>query len=85
MSQIKFKNKITMSLGRNGLLNTIGVNISLDYNRLDENNNVYKVMSIQPITSKNEIGRCEIEIPVENIDELIEHLIFLRDDQPTTT
>lgn len=85
MSQIKFKNKVTLSLGRNGWLNTKGVDLSYSYDRLDTQNKNYKVIRIQPITSRNETGRCEIEIPLENIDELIEHLIFLRDDQPTTT
>lgn len=85
MSQIKFKNKVTNSLGRNGWMNTIGLDIIHSYNRLDENNNTYKVFSINPINSKNNVGRCEIEIPFENIDELIEHLIFLRDDQSTKT
>jgi NADH/NAD ratio-sensing transcriptional regulator Rex len=32
------------------------------------------ILNIYPITSKNNIGRCLIEIPIEEIDNLIEIL-----------
>ena len=52
--------------GRNGYFNSIGLQLTKHDN--DD------VLNIYPITSKNNIGRCLIEIPVEEIDNLIEIL-----------
>ena len=52
--------------GRNGYFNSIGLKIT----KFEKDD----ILNIYPITSKNNIGRCLIEIPIEEIDNLIEIL-----------
>lgn len=74
MGQFKFKDKVAISQGRNGLLNTTGVSIYKSYGRLDSNNNVYDNVRIYPITSRDTEGNCWIEVPVDEIENFIEQL-----------
>jgi hypothetical protein len=53
------ENKTTLSIGRNGTMTTIGVEIF----QCCSLKNAFTEM--WPITSKNERGRCKIEIPAE--------------------
>jgi hypothetical protein len=60
--------EITTSFGRNGTLNTIAIDVS---------KNIWndgKTITISPITSKNVIGKCSIEIPVADIPKFIKEL-----------
>ena len=51
--------------GRNGYFNSIGLQLT--------KHNGDDILNIYPITTKNNIARCLIEIPVEEIDDLIEN------------
>lgn len=59
--------KNTYSLGRNGDIKTIAIDISLYEGSL-------RVIEISPITSKGLIGRCGIQIPIEDIQKIIDTL-----------
>ncbi len=54
-------------LGRNGMFRSTGVEVT-----------VFQLGSglvwIEPVTSKDKAGRCRIEVPVEDLDKLIEAL-----------
>ena len=63
--ELKFKRQIHFE-GRNGYFNSIGLKIT----KFDKDN----ILNIYPITSKNNVARCLIEIPVEEINNLIEIL-----------
>ena len=63
--KLEFKRQVHFE-GRNGYFKSIGL-------QLTKHNND-DILNIYPITSKNNIGRCLIEIPVEEIDDLIEIL-----------
>lgn len=63
--KIMFKDLVKFE-GRNGYFNSIGL-------QLTKHNND-DILNIYPITSKNNVARCLIEIPVEEIDDLIEIL-----------
>lgn len=63
--ELIFKNWVKFE-GRNGYFNSIGLRLI----KLEKED----ILSIYPITSKNNIGRCLIEIPIEEIDNLIEIL-----------
>lgn len=56
----------TLSLGRNGSMKTVGLDITSTNNQL----------SLTPINSKNNLGRCEINIPKDPavLRQLIERL-----------
>ncbi len=54
--EIKFKRPVQF-IGRNGCFKAIGLNLIVDTRS--------SVVSITPITSKNAIGNCLIEIPIE--------------------
>jgi hypothetical protein len=54
--EIKFKRPVQF-IGRNGCFTAIGLNLIV--------NSHSNAVSIAPITSKNAIGNCLIEIPVE--------------------
>lgn len=58
--KIKF-DKPTKFLGRNGMFDCTGLEIFL----------VEDVIYISPITSKGETGRAEIQIPKENVLDVI--------------
>ena len=63
--QVKF-NKFTQATGRNGCLKCSGLDIlSLDHNG---------TILLAPLTSKGYVARCDIEIPVEAVPELIAKL-----------
>ena len=63
--KLMFKNWVKFE-GRNGYFNSIGLQLTKHDN--DD------ILNIYPITSKNNVARCLIEIPVEEIDDLIEIL-----------
>lgn len=63
--ELKFKRHVKFE-GRNGYFNSIGLKIT----KFEKDD----ILNIYPITSKNNIGRCLIEIPIEEIDNLIETL-----------
>ena len=63
--KIMFKTLVKFE-GRNGYFNSIGLQLT--------KHNGDDILNIYPITSKNNIGRCLIEIPIEEIDSLIEIL-----------
>ena len=63
--ELKFKRHVKFE-GRNGYFSSIGLKIK----KFDKNN----ILNIYPITSKNNVARCLIEIPVEEINNLIEIL-----------
>lgn len=63
--KIMFKDLVKFE-GRNGYFNSIGL-------QLTKHNND-DILNIYPITSKNNVAKCLIEIPVEEIDNLIEIL-----------
>ena len=63
--ELKFKRHVKFQ-GRNGYFNSIGGQLTKHDN--DD------ILNIYPITSKNNVARCLIEIPVEEIDDLIEIL-----------
>lgn len=58
----------TKSLGRNGEMNTTG----LEIHRHLWNDG--QTLSISPVTSKGQTGRCSIEIPVADIPQLVKEL-----------
>ena len=55
--EIKFSRPVQF-VGRNGCFKAIGLELNIHPHS--------KVVSISPITSKNDIGNCIIEIPVED-------------------
>ena len=57
-----FNNRTTVSLGRNGVMKTIGVNVWRP--GVDEHDR--KITSLTPINSQGNGGRCHIEIPIES-------------------
>lgn len=61
--------KITKSLGRNGEIKTKGVDVFLW-----EPNENETVVEISPITTRESIGRCHVQIPASDIPALIETL-----------
>lgn len=63
--ELKFKRHVKFE-GRNGYFNSIGLQLT--------KHNGDDILNVYPITSKNNIGRCLIEIPIEEIDNLIEIL-----------
>ena len=63
--KLMFKRHVKFQ-GRNGYFNSIGLKLTKHDN--DD------ILNIYPITSKNNVARCLIEIPVEEIDDLIEIL-----------
>jgi len=64
--QIEWEDVITSFTGRNGNFKCIGIDlVAYDGN---------KRTVIHPITSKHQIGNCNITIPTENIPEIIKTL-----------
>ncbi len=63
--KLMFKDLVKFE-GRNGYFNSIGLQLT--------KHNGDNILNIYPITSKNNVARCLIEIPVEEIDDLIEIL-----------
>lgn len=83
MNRIKFKEKTTISNGRNGTIQTTGIEIYKSPPRIDESNKIYECIRIFPITSYDKAGNCWIEIPVPEIKNFIKQLEEY--DQSTTT
>ena len=65
---IKFK-KLTYFTGRNGFCNMSGVRVT----RFDGGN-----LLLEPFTSRNKIGRCELVIDKDSVDDLIAALNQLK-------
>lgn len=63
MTQIKFSQTVSFT-GRNGCFKSIGLDLF----------QAKQILSLAPITTKNEIGNCSIEIPISDIPALIEEL-----------
>lgn len=61
--------KPTTFLGRNGMFAATGLEIN-PYLTADN----HSVVVLEPVTSRGVIGRCNIEIPVEDIPSLIAEL-----------
>ncbi len=59
-TQVTFSRKVKF-IGRNGCFQCTGVEIS----------NIQGVVTIEPITSKGEVGRCQIEIPQESVNDFV--------------
>ena len=68
--KINFNRKVHFQ-GRNGWFQSIGLAIFQVQNE--------DVINIQPITTKEKVGNCMIEIPIEEIDNLIEILNKIKD------
>lgn len=83
MSQIKFKKQV-VACGRNGTAKQIGLDL-YPTTRIDESNNPFPIVVLNAVNSYGDLLHGWIEVPIESIDEIIEHLIFFRDDQPTKT
>jgi hypothetical protein len=64
LQKISFPDKQTSFLGRNGTGKCIGVEL---FRASPES----QTISIMPVTSKNETGRCKIIIPVAAVPEII--------------
>ena len=62
--------KQTRFIGRNGYFKCIG----LELTKYDGENIIY----VEPITSKNKLGNCQLEIPLEDIDLFIDTLKDLK-------
>lgn len=62
---ITFK-RIVNFFGRNGYFKSSGISISVD--------SIDTTVSLDPITSKGNIGRCRIEIPIEDIPDVVSTL-----------
>lgn len=56
-------------LGRNGRFRARGLHIYKE-----ENSNIV----ISPITSKNQVGRCDIAVPEESLEEFINALEYVK-------
>ncbi len=82
MSKIKFKRTCT-AMGRNGTSHCVGVELFYS-SRIDENNCSFNVVSISPINSQGTITNCWIEIPYDNLGQIIKDLQE-HYDQPTKT
>lgn len=59
-TQVKFNRNVNF-IGRNGAFKCIGLEIA----------NIQGVIVIEPITSKGQVGRCQIEIPQESVNEVV--------------
>ena len=62
-AKIKYDRNVNF-IGRNGYFKASGLDVYANES----------IVIVQPITSKGEIGRCSIEIPIENVTALISHL-----------
>lgn len=58
--------RIVSFIGRNGCFKASGLEIG--------NDKFNKVVTLEPITSKGEVGRAMLEIPKENIPDVIKEL-----------
>ena len=66
-TEIKFKENVQFE-GRNGYFKSSGLYINDNISAKDDFINIY------PITSKNKIARCLIEVPKDSIQDLITEL-----------
>ena len=65
------KDKQFQSLGRNGVMYTIGLDVYI----------MNHTITLTPINSKMDLGRSRIELPVESTDDLI-HLLQKMKNEP---
>lgn len=68
-SRVSFT-RLTQSLGRNGVLKTSGINMF----RLDQG-----IIELTPVTSRGDLARCHIEIPVEDARAVAQSLLGMFD------
>lgn len=72
---VKFP-RITQFTGRSGYFKCSGLELmALEHN---------KSIMLSPLTGKGDIGRCDIEVPLEALDELIETLKEIRNANTPT-
>jgi hypothetical protein len=74
--ELMFKDWVKFE-GRNGYFNSIGLKLTITPESI-----IYDsigILNIYPITSKKEVGRCLIEVPLKEIDNLIELLKQIKD------
>jgi hypothetical protein len=69
MSKIIFEQKTTFT-GRNGQFIATGISIKAGKIMADQ----LKTVSIMPLTSKGQLGRCEIRVPIESLKRMIKEL-----------
>lgn len=60
--------RVTTFLGRNGMFKATGVSIGHSWD------NGERTVMLEPVTSKDTIGRCWIEMPEKDIPKLITEL-----------
>ena len=74
MDVTKFFNSDTSvdALGRNGIMRCIGINL-FSWGTKD-------AISIQPVNSRQSVGRCWIDIPLDFVDEFIEQIKRVQED-----
>jgi hypothetical protein len=73
--QVKFSRTVKFT-GRNGAFKCTGIDIFKWHYTANDTSDI----SITPITSKGILGRCEIEVPIENLPAVIEILQNLVDE-----
>lgn len=61
IQEIKWREKETLALGRNGYMRCLGVEIY-------EHSSSGNCLEISPINSKDNVGRCHIGIPLEDVE-----------------
>lgn len=69
--EINFK-EMTQFLGRNGYFKSKGIRVRRS--KSDNPNYARETIRIYPITSKEEEGRCFVEVPIENLIPFIKGL-----------
>ena len=78
MSQINFKNKC-VAMGRNGTSYQVGLDI-LPSSRVNEHNQQFEILVLTPINTQC-LTNGWVEVEVEAIPELINHLQFFYDNR----
>lgn len=76
MKEISY-NRICSCQGRNGLSEQKGISITREQ-RVDEKGKVFECITFEPINNKGEITNAWLQIPLENIDEMIKYLKQLK-------
>lgn len=65
-------------MGRNGTSKQIGLDI-YSGSRIDEQNNPFDMVVLTPVNSYGQLTNGWLEIPTENVPELIEQLQYFYD------
>lgn len=67
-------NRVVQALGRNGYMKQIAIN--MDYDVLN------KQIILYPVNSRGDYGRCQLNVPLEHLDEFIQKLQNLKNSIP---